>query len=117
MTNTARNPYQQIVEPLARILGDQDREWTLRAACRNHPNPDIFHPPRARASHGMTQAESEQRRKLIIAEAKSVCSRCPVRAQDTGGTGECLVYGEAIGDYYAIWGGKTGRERGRKREA
>lgn len=109
MTTTTRNPYEHPLEPLARLLGDLDREWTLQAACRDHPNPDIFQPPRARASAGMKQSASELRRKLIIAEAKSVCARCPVAAQ-------CLAYGDAIGDYHAIWGGKTGRERGRKRE-
>lgn len=90
-------------------LGPDEDEWVIFAACRGHPNPDIFHPPRARAAKGMKQSESEQRRKLIVAEAKSVCARCPV-------TTECLAYGEAIGDYTAIWGGKTGRERGRKRD-
>lgn len=104
------------VELLARLRGAQDREWTLQAACRGHPNPDIFHPPRARASAGMKQSASELRRKLIVAEAKSVCARCPVRARDLGGTGECLDYANQVGDYTAIWGGKTGRERGRKRD-
>jgi WhiB family redox-sensing transcriptional regulator len=118
VAETARNPFQQLPEPLERILGDLGREWTLQAACRNHPRPDIFHPPRARASqgNGMGQSASELRRRLIVAEAKSVCARCPVRAREFGGTGECLDYGEAIGDYNAIWGGKTGRERGRRRD-
>lgn len=100
----------------AHIASPLDREWMLRAACRNHPNPDIFCPPRARASQGMKQSESELRRKLIVAEAKRVCARCPVRARDLGGTGECLDYGEALADYNVIYGGKTGRERGRKRD-
>lgn len=116
MAATARNPYEHPLEPLARLLGDLDREWTLQAACRDHNcathgcgNCCIFYPPPARGSVGMTQSQSELRRKLKIAEAKSVCARCPVATQ-------CLAYGDAIGDYHAIWGGLTPRQRGRKRE-
>lgn len=95
----------------AAILNDIDLpdSWRLHAACRGHPNPDIFHPPRARSAEGMKRSASEQRRRLIIAEAKTVCANCPV-------TRECLAYAERVGDYNAIWGGKTGRERGRKRD-
>ncbi|WP_268785678.1 WhiB family transcriptional regulator [Mycobacteroides immunogenum] len=45
----------------------------------------------------------------MVAEAKRVCAVCPVRA-------ECLNYADSILDYHGIWGGKTGRERGRKRD-
>lgn len=110
MTARAPNPYRTIPEPYTAILGDLDREWTLNAACRGYHDPDVFHPPMARASEGMTQSASELRRKLKIAEAKNICARCPV-------TDQCLAYGDAIGDYKAIWGGRTPRERGRKREA
>lgn len=108
MTRPGTNPYQTPAEPYTAILGDLDREWTLHAACRNHPNPELFYPPPARGSTGMTQSQSELRRKLKIAEAKSICGRCPV-------TRECLAYGDAIGDYHAIWGGLTPRQRGRHR--
>ncbi len=83
--------------------------WRLYAACRGHPRPDIWHPPKARAAKGMKRSASEQRRRLIIAEAKSICAGCPVTTQ-------CLAYGNKMADYNAIWGGKTGRERGRKRD-
>lgn len=112
MTHTTHPaPYPDPRRLLQLITTDTDHHdpWQLRAACRGHPNPDIFHPPRARSARGMKRSASEQRRRLIIAEAKTVCAYCPV-------TAECLAYGDQIGDYNAIWGGKTGRERGRKRD-
>lgn len=110
MAAAARNPYQRPDDPMPRILGDLDREWTLKAACAGHPDRDrLFWPPRARSAQGMKRSASEQRRRLIIAEAKSICATCPVTTQ-------CLAYGDAIGDWHAIWGGRTPRERGRKRD-
>ncbi|WP_308192157.1 WhiB family transcriptional regulator [Mycobacterium sp. MYCO198283] len=91
------------------ILGDLDQDWQLRSACRGHPRPDIFYPPPARADADIKRSQSERRRRIIIAEAKSVCRRCPVRE-------ECLAFADAIGDYNGIWGGKTARERGRPRD-
>lgn len=90
--------------------------WRLRAACRHladrigHEATDkIFFPPRARASQGMTRYQSERVRRLRIADAKTICDTCPVTTQ-------CLTYGNRMNDYHAIWGGKTPRERGRKRD-
>lgn len=104
------------------LLGTLKVGWQERAACRKHDRPDVFFPPPARAETGTTRAQSERLRRVTIAEAKSVCRRCPVRAADFEprpndvGTGECLEFADAIGDYNGIWGGKTGRERGRKRD-
>ena len=91
------------------ILGVVDQDWMTRAACKGHPRPDIFYPPPARADANIKRSQSERRRRIIIAEAKSVCRRCPV-------TEECLAFGDSINDYHGIWGGKTPRERGRKRD-
>ena len=107
------------------ILGALDENWKRRAACANHPRPDIFYPPPARADDlddpdldttHVKRSKRERRRRIIIAEAKSICRRCPVRAQALGGTGECLDYADAAGDYHGIWGGLTALERGRKRD-
>lgn len=105
-------------EPTPGPLDDGERAWALHAACRDQPDATrehyrrsdrIFYPTAARASVGMSQAESEKRRKLLVAEAKAVCARCPV-------TAECLAYALVHDERYGVWGGKTSRERGRKRE-
>ncbi|WP_319456901.1 MULTISPECIES: WhiB family transcriptional regulator [unclassified Mycobacterium] len=104
------------------LLGELDPVWKLRAACRGHPRPDIFYPPPARADADIKRSQSERRRRIIVAEAKSVCRRCPVRAASFAprpgdvGTGECLDFADTLGDYNGIWGGLTARERGRKRD-
>ncbi len=106
------------------ILGELDQRWKLQAACRGHPRPDIFYPPPARADADIKRSQSERRRRIIVAEAKSICRRCPVRASfeaskfgiPPGGTGECLEFADTLGDYNGIWGGLTARERGRKRD-
>lgn len=106
------------------ILGELDDDWKKRAACRGHDRPDIFYPPPARADDEaddvdlsqVNRAKRERRRRIIVAEAKSVCYRCPVRARQLGGTGQCLDYADSIGDFNGIWGGLTARERGRKRD-
>lgn len=110
MPASARNPYERHDDPIPTLFGALDREWTLQAACNNHPDRDrLFWPPRARSARGMKRSASEQRRRLIIAEAKSICATCPV-------TQQCLDYSNTIGDWHAIWGGRTPRERGRKRD-
>lgn len=103
------------------LLGALDDAWMKRAACRGHPRPDIFSPPPARADTKIKRSKAERRRRIIIAEAKTVCRRCPVRSRDwpepgNGGTGECEDYANAAGERYGIWGGKTPRERGFKRD-
>lgn len=86
-----------------------DETWKLLAECRGHPRPDIFYPPPARSEATIKRSKAELRRKLVIAEAKSICARCPVKP-------DCRDYADEIGDYHGIWGGLTGRERGRKRD-
>jgi WhiB family redox-sensing transcriptional regulator len=91
------------------LLGDLNLDWQERAACRGHPRPDVFYPPPARAEADIKRSQSERRRRIVVAEAKSVCRLCEVRD-------ECLEYADTIGDYNGIWGGLTARERGRKRD-
>lgn len=91
------------------ILGELDQEWKTRGACKDHPRPDIWFPPPARSNAKIKRSLSERRRKIIIAEAKSICRRCPVRQA-------CEDHADQLGDYNGIWGGKTPRERGRKRD-
>lgn len=91
------------------ILADLAQDWKLRAACRGHERPDIWYPPPARADADIKRSQSERRRRIIVAEAKSICRRCPVQEQ-------CLEFADSLGDYNGIWGGKTARERGRKRD-
>lgn len=104
--------------------------WMLNAACRGNyqkryaaTDPelpedfrrelaDIFHPLPAREgvdADTLTRSQAEYRRAKMIAEAKAICRNCPVRQQ-------CEDYAKARGEKYGIWGGKTSRERGYKRE-
>jgi len=103
------------------LLGELPDDWMRTAACRGHPRPDIFSPPPARADTKIKRSKAERRRRIVIAEAKTVCRRCPHRARDwpdpdTGGDGQCSDYADAAGERYGIWGGKTPRERGFKRD-
>lgn len=124
MTTTAleRHPSRGLDAAARRLLlGELDDAWMKRAACRGHPRPDIFSPPPARADTKIKRSEAERRRRIVIAEARTVCRRCPVRARDwpepgNGGTGECLDWADAAGERYGIWGGLTPRERGFKRD-
>lgn len=83
-----------------------EQGWKWQAACRDHPDPELFHPKppnpystrRERREHALRRAEQERR-------AKAVCAVCPVRP-------EC--YAEAIAtDADGIWGGTTELERGK----
>lgn len=66
-------------------------DWRKRAICREE-DPELFF------IVGKEELNSPQ-----IAEAKSVCARCPVRA-------ECLQ--EALDEgMQGIWGGSTDEER------
>lgn len=125
MSNAEPTPFVRTRRVVRVMLGDAPRDWVEDAACLGHERPNIFYPPPARADEddvaGVTRSKRERRRRIVIAEAKSVCRRCPVRARDwpepgNGGTGECLDYAEIHQDYYGIWGGLTARERGRKRD-
>ena len=64
-------------------------DWMVDAACRD-ADPGIFfidHPGSGSA-----------------AEARAVCTRCPVRV-------ECLDYALAANERHGIWGGLTERQR------
>ena len=73
--------------------------WVDDAACRDHPDPDLWTGPR----HGGRPSAAEDRR---TAEAKQICSGCPVREK-------CLAAALSVGRDrdYGIWGGLSERER------
>lgn len=68
-----------------RTLPMNPEPWMDAAACRHHPQPDIW--------FAAGVAEWADR-----AEALEVCGRCPVRA-------ECADLGMATGAEFGIWGG------------
>ncbi|GLY64695.1 WhiB family transcriptional regulator [Amycolatopsis taiwanensis] len=67
-------------------------DWRHRAACREE-DPELFFPV-SELGPGARQ----------VAQAKSVCARCPVRA-------ECLEYALENGLDHGIFGGLTEEER------
>jgi WhiB family redox-sensing transcriptional regulator len=67
-------------------------DWRHRASCRDE-DPELFHPV---GNSGPAL--------LQIAEAKTVCQRCPVRAQ-------CLTEALGIRDCSGVWGGLSEDER------
>lgn len=75
-------------------LRQPDDDWQERGACRGE-NPSLFFAP---------DNESPHQRRLRETAAKSICSRCPVRAA-------CSAYAVQTGEVYGIWGGTTERER------
>jgi WhiB family redox-sensing transcriptional regulator len=67
-----------------------DATWKADAACAGHPEPDMFYP--------------EPKDFDTQAEARHVCSVCPVRA-------ECLLDALALNDREGVRGGLTKAER------
>lgn len=67
-------------------------DWRHRAICRDE-EPELFHPI------GNTGPALRQ-----IAEAKSVCRRCPV-------VSDCLAWALETGQDSGVWGGMTEDER------
>src|SRR2546423_4068502 len=67
-------------------------DWRHRAACRDE-DPELFFPV---GNSGPALAQ--------IAEAKSVCRRCPV-------TTECLTWALDSGQDAGVWGGMSEDER------
>lgn len=66
-------------------------DWHLEAACRAHPEPDLWHgDATGKTGHRMT------------ARAKAVCSTCPVELR-------CLAV--HFFEPHGIWGGMTEDER------
>jgi WhiB family redox-sensing transcriptional regulator len=69
-----------------------EMNWRDEAACRDE-HPELFFPV------GITGPARRQ-----IAEAKSVCHRCPVSAT-------CLAWALDTGQRYGVWGGLSEDER------
>jgi WhiB family transcriptional regulator, redox-sensing transcriptional regulator len=77
------------IEVLVEVV--RELEWTRRAACGSLPvrkADRIFFPERGGSSK----------------PARTICARCPVRA-------ECLAYALEKGEAFGIWGGASERER------
>lgn len=69
-------------------------DWQLKGLCRGRDSAQFFHPDGERGS-------SRDRREAL---AKSLCRRCPVRA-------ECAAQALATREPYGVWGGFTESER------
>lgn len=67
-------------------------DWRHRAICRDE-DPELFFP--------VTETGPGA---LHVAEAKTVCRRCPV-------VSECLAWALDSGQEYGVWGGMTESER------
>lgn len=72
-----------------------DVGWQLRAGCRGSDANLFF---------GPTHLESKEERLAREAQAKALCSECPVRR-------ECLDFALATRESYGIWGGLNETER------
>lgn len=68
------------------------RDWRSRAVCRDE-DPELFYPV------GTSGPALMQ-----VAEAKSVCRRCPV-------VSECLTWAMEAGENAGVWGGMSEDER------
>jgi WhiB family redox-sensing transcriptional regulator len=66
--------------------------WAARGACR-HSDPELFFPV---SSAGPSASQ--------VAQAKLVCSGCPVRP-------ECLEFALESGQDFGVWGGASESER------
>ncbi|MGO4420203.1 WhiB family transcriptional regulator [Streptomyces sp. MCAF7] len=67
--------------------------WDRGAACKKSGDPDVFFPV---GEAGLVR--------LLTAEAKSYCQRCPVR-------GECLAGALERREAHGVWGGLDEDER------
>jgi WhiB family transcriptional regulator, redox-sensing transcriptional regulator len=68
-------------------------DWRHKALCRDEPDPDLFFPV---GNSGPAL--------LQIAEAKTVCRRCPV-------VSECLAWALESGQDAGVWGAMSEDER------
>jgi len=72
-----------------------DGEWGELAACKDHPDPDIWHADETSSNPWDIAAKEEARR---------ICkTMCLVRA-------ECLAYALRTGQRTGFWGGLSPRE-------
>ena len=69
--------------------------WHADAACREHPEPDLWH----------TETSGPLGRRLTN-RAKAICRRCPVQTT-------CLA--EHVAEPHGVWGGLDPRERREQR--
>ena len=69
-------------------------EWQLQASCRSMPVA-MFYPPQSLRGYSLSAHE---------AEAKAVCSQCPVLES-------CRRHALEASEPYGIWGGLAPRER------
>ena len=74
---------------------EEEQSWRTQAACRTHPDPDLWFPS------GETVGAGAQRQ---IQQAKAVCRQCPVQFQ-------CLEEAIEQGIAEGVWGGRTWKER------
>jgi WhiB family transcriptional regulator, redox-sensing transcriptional regulator len=78
--------------------------WTVRAACRSAPDPEVFFGD-APQRQGNSLMEEEHRQAAAVTRATSFCRRCEVRS-------ECLHHAITWPEHWGIWGGTTAAERG-----
>lgn len=92
-----QNTGHALLPPAANAPGADEGCWHHRAACRG-ADPELFFPVGSTGSAALAQ----------IAEAKKICTRCPVRRA-------CLVFAMTTRQEYGIWGGLTEGERSQLR--
>lgn len=73
----------------------QHPTWHQQAACRNHPDPDLWFP--TTGQHHRTH------------KAQQICAHCPVQTQ-------CAQSALDNHEHYGIWGGQPQNQR-RKQHA
>ncbi|WP_084963316.1 WhiB family transcriptional regulator [Thermoactinospora rubra] len=74
-------------------------DWRELAACRDHPDPDLWFP-----AIGPGGPDTAQRERRAYAPARRVCRDCPVWR-------DCLDYALTRGERWGMYGGLTPRER------
>lgn len=86
----------EIMAELSRLPGPVADlwEWQYQGACREVSTEQFFHP----------QGERGSSRRNRAAQAKAICSTCPVIAQ-------CRRHALAVREPYGVWGGLTEEER------
>ncbi len=71
-------------------ISGQHEEWKLRAACRDHPDPDLWFP--------------DSNSHIATRPAVQICRICPV-------VDKCIEFADSKQIPYGIWGGVGQRER------